>query len=74
MTPVAAPTPNSKRSPGGSPTGGYAADAPSPTPPNVADSPQRAAAYIRESTEEQGQGFSPTRNAKRSPTSRPRTI
>ncbi len=59
MTPVAASTPNSKRSPGGSPTGGCAADATSPTPPNMADSPQRAAAYVRESTEEQGQGFSP---------------
>lgn len=59
MTPVAASTPNSKRSPAGSPTGGCAMDATSPTPPKMADSPQLAVAYIRESTEEQGEGFSP---------------
>lgn len=56
MTLVAASPPNSKRSPGGSPTGGCAADA---TSPGMADRQQRAAAYVRESTEEQGQGFSP---------------
>jgi hypothetical protein len=59
MTPATASTPNSKRSPGGSPTGGCAADATSPTLHSMADSPRRAVAYIRESTEEQGQGFSP---------------
>jgi site-specific DNA recombinase len=41
---------------GGSPTGGYAADA---TSLSTTDSQQRAVAYIRESTEEQGKGFSP---------------
>jgi hypothetical protein len=60
MTAATAPTtPSSKHSHTGSPTGGCAADVTSPTPPNMADSPQRAAAYIRESTEEQDQGFSP---------------
>jgi site-specific DNA recombinase len=53
------PTPTSKTLPAGSPTGGCAADATSPSPPSTADSPRRAVAYIRESTEEQGQGFSP---------------
>jgi DNA invertase Pin-like site-specific DNA recombinase len=42
----------------GSPTGGCAEDATSPTPPD-ASKRLRAVAYIRESTEEQGQGFSP---------------
>jgi hypothetical protein len=59
MTAAAHPTSISKRSRAGSQTGGCAEDATSPTPLNMADSPQRAAAYIRESTEEQGQGFSP---------------
>ncbi|HEY1688825.1 MAG TPA: recombinase family protein [Solirubrobacteraceae bacterium] len=59
MTVAAHPIPTSKRSRAGSRTGGCAEDATSPTPPSMADSPQRAAAYIRESTEEQGQGFSP---------------
>jgi site-specific DNA recombinase len=57
MTPVATSTPNSKRSPDGSPTGGCAAD-------DIAASleaivAKRGAAYIRESSEEQGEGFSP---------------
>src|ERR1700733_6101999 len=59
MTAVAHPISISKRSRAGSPTGGCAEDATSPTPPSMADSPTRAAAYVRESTEEQGQGFSP---------------
>lgn len=59
MTPAAALTPSSKRSPDGSPTGGCAEDATSPTQRGMTDSPTRAAAYVRESTEEQGQGFSP---------------
>jgi Resolvase, N terminal domain len=50
----------SKTSPAGSPTGGSDADAASPTPAEtMAETPPRAVAYIRESTEEQGQGFSP---------------
>jgi DNA invertase Pin-like site-specific DNA recombinase len=54
----------SKTSPAGTPTGGSDADATSPTPrETMADEPLRAVAYIRESTEEQGQGFSP--NAQR---------
>jgi DNA invertase Pin-like site-specific DNA recombinase len=59
MTVKTPSTPSASRSRAGSPTGGCAADATSPTPPSMADRPQRAAAYIRESTEEQGQGFSP---------------
>jgi DNA invertase Pin-like site-specific DNA recombinase len=59
MTATASPTPRCSTSRAGSPTGGCAADATSPTLLSMADSPQRAAAYIRESTEEQGQGFSP---------------
>jgi site-specific DNA recombinase len=59
MTAAAHPTSISKRSRAGSPTGGCVADATSPSPPNMADNPQRAVAYIRESTEEQGEGFSP---------------
>jgi hypothetical protein len=64
----ATPTTNSKDSPAGSPIGGCDADATSPARPDQADavsspaesSPkQRAVAYVRESTEEQGQGFSP---------------
>lgn len=43
----------------GSPTGGCGADAGSPIPIEAPTSVQRAAAYIRESSEEQGQGFSP---------------
>ncbi|MHB1469668.1 MAG: recombinase family protein [Solirubrobacteraceae bacterium] len=49
----------SSTSPTGSRTGGCAADETSPTPRETADRPLRAVAYIRESTEEQGQGFSP---------------
>jgi DNA invertase Pin-like site-specific DNA recombinase len=45
--------------PTGSRTGGCAADETSPNPRETADRPLRAVAYIRESTEEQGQGFSP---------------
>jgi DNA invertase Pin-like site-specific DNA recombinase len=59
MTAAAHPTSISKRSHAGSQTGGCAADATSLTPPSMTDSPTRAAAYVRESTEEQGQGFSP---------------
>jgi site-specific DNA recombinase len=59
MTTASHPVPISKRSRAGSPTGGCAADAISPTPFGVADSPTRAAAYVRETTEERGQGFSP---------------
>jgi DNA invertase Pin-like site-specific DNA recombinase len=51
-------TPSTSSSPGGSPTGGCAADATSQTPANTASKP-RAVAYVRESTEEQGKGFSP---------------
>ncbi len=61
------PQVNSKVSQAGSLTGGFAADenSPPPTPKeDVMSSPvetirQRAVAYVRESTEEQGQGFSP---------------
>jgi site-specific DNA recombinase len=53
------PTAISKSSRGGSPTGGCAAAATSPKPLEMPDSPKRAVAYVRESTEEQGQGFSP---------------
>ena len=49
----------SSTSPTGSPTGGCAEDATSPTPPGMTDRTLRAVAYVRESTEEQGQGFSP---------------
>jgi DNA invertase Pin-like site-specific DNA recombinase len=52
------PTRRSSISRSGSPTGGCAEDATSPTPPD-ASRRLRAVAYIRESTEEQGQGFSP---------------
>jgi site-specific DNA recombinase len=58
MTAQAPPIPSSSRSRAGSPTGGCGADATSPTP-DGGGSRQRAAAYVRESTEEQGQGFSP---------------
>jgi DNA invertase Pin-like site-specific DNA recombinase len=53
------PTPTSSRSRAGSPTGGCAGDTSSQSRDVIADSPKRAAAYVRESTEEQGQGFSP---------------
>jgi site-specific DNA recombinase len=43
----------------GSPTGGSGADADSAIPIEMTTSVQRAVAYIRESSEEQGQGFSP---------------
>jgi hypothetical protein len=44
----------------GSPTGGSAADEISPSAlEKMSDPRQRAVAYVRESTEEQGQGFSP---------------
>jgi site-specific DNA recombinase len=53
-------TPPCTTSPAGSPTGGPAGDEPSPTPPEtMTETPLRAVSYIRESTEEQGQGFSP---------------
>jgi DNA invertase Pin-like site-specific DNA recombinase len=64
----ATPTPNCKRSRNGSQTGGCDVAATSPAPKATGeemDSPanttakQRAVAYVRESTEEQGQGFSP---------------
>jgi DNA invertase Pin-like site-specific DNA recombinase len=59
-TATSARIPPSTTSPAGSPTGGRDADASSPTPPDaMADTPLRAVAYIRESTEEQGEGFSP---------------
>ena len=57
MTPTPLSTPSSTSSRAGSPTGGCAADATSPAPNGGGR--QRAVAYIRESTEEQGQGFSP---------------
>ena len=53
------PIQRSSTSPTGSPTGGCAEDATSPTPPDMTDRKLRAVAYVRESTEEQGQGFSP---------------
>jgi len=53
------PIQRSSTSPTGSPTGGCAEDATSPTPPGTTDRKLRAVAYVRESTEEQGQGFSP---------------
>jgi DNA invertase Pin-like site-specific DNA recombinase len=53
------PRPNSTASRAGSPTGGSGGDAASPTPPEQPASTKRAVAYVRESTEEQGQGFSP---------------
>jgi site-specific DNA recombinase len=56
---TASPPPSTSRSRAGSLTGGCAEDNTSPTPTEIADSPQRAVAYVRESTEEQGQGFSP---------------
>jgi site-specific DNA recombinase len=53
-------TTTSRRSPTGSPTGGCAADATSSVAADVDGAArQRAVAYVRESTEEQGQGFSP---------------
>jgi DNA invertase Pin-like site-specific DNA recombinase len=53
-------TTNSWLSPAGLPTGGCVADASSPNQPeSIADHSKRAASYVRESTEEQGQGFSP---------------
>src|SRR5580693_2596780 len=45
-----------KRSPTGLPIGGYAEDATNGLEPIVS---KRGAAYIRESSEEQGEGFSP---------------
>jgi DNA invertase Pin-like site-specific DNA recombinase len=52
-----APTTTARRSPAGSPTGGCGEDTgSSPTAPT---GKPRAVAYIRESIEEQGQGFSP---------------
>ncbi len=53
------PTAISRSSRGGSLTGGCAAAATLPKPLEMPDSPKRAVAYVRESTEEQGQGFSP---------------
>jgi site-specific DNA recombinase len=59
MSPRPSTIPRSSTSPGGSRTGGFAADTTSsPTsPPPTAE--RRAVAYVRESTEEQGKGFSP---------------
>ena len=51
-------TPRSRRSRAGSATGGCDAEGKVPTRENETPKP-RAVAYIRESTEEQGQGFSP---------------
>jgi DNA invertase Pin-like site-specific DNA recombinase len=59
MSTKAPPAPNISRSRAGSQTGGCAEDATSPTPAGILNSTERAVAYIRESTEEQGQGFSP---------------
>ena len=63
MTKQTTSTQKSLPSRAGSPTGGSAAAATSsrrPKAPRAAEQPkQRAAAYVRESTEEQGQGFSP---------------
>jgi hypothetical protein len=56
---TASPPLSISRSRGGLPTGGCAEDNTSPSPTEMVDSPKRAVAYIRESTEEQGQGFSP---------------
>ncbi len=53
------PIQRSSTSPTGSPTGGCTEDATSPTSPGMTDRTPRAVAYVRESTEEQGQGFSP---------------
>ena len=62
------PTPTTRRSPSGSsPTGAAAARSYSPTRPQErrrrmpeqAEQTQRAVAYVRESTEEQGRGYSP---------------
>src|SRR5215211_7902248 len=51
------PSTTARRSPAGSPTGGCGEDTgSSPTAPTAKP---RAVAYIRESTEDQGQGFSP---------------
>ena len=43
-------------------------------PSRMTDSTQRAVAYVRESTEEQGQGFSPDAQRQGIAASRPRTI
>ncbi len=56
---TAPPIPRSSTSRNGSPTGGCAGDVTSPTPPDMPDRRLRAVAYVRESTEEQGEGFSP---------------
>ncbi len=56
---TASPAPSTSRSRAGLLIGGCVEDNTSPTPSGIVDSPQRAVAYIRESTEEQGQGFSP---------------
>lgn len=53
------PTTSSTASSVGLSIGGCGEDASSPAPIEAVSSVQRAAAYIRESTEEQGQGFSP---------------
>src|SRR5437879_5966370 len=60
MTRTASSSPSSSPSRVGSPTGGSGVAASSASrPESMADSSKRAAAYIRESTEEQGQDFSP---------------
>src|SRR3984893_1397228 len=56
---TASQPPSTSRSRAGLLTGGCAEDNTSPIPTGIVDSPQHAVAYIRESTEEQGQGFSP---------------
>jgi Resolvase, N terminal domain len=58
MTTHALPT-STLLSRSGSPTGGCAEGASSPIPHDAPDKALRAVAYVRESTEEQGQGFSP---------------
>lgn len=70
---TAPPIPRSSTSRNGSPTGGCAGDATSPTPTDMPDRRLRAVAYIRESTEEQGQASLPTHSARASGASRPRT-
>ena len=55
----ASPTTTRSPSSAGLPTGGCGADAGSPTPTEGATEARRAVAYVRESSEEQGQGFSP---------------
>jgi hypothetical protein len=54
MSKTASLPPSTSRSRAGSPTGGCAEDNTPLTPTGIVDSPQRAVAYIRESTEEQG--------------------